>query len=271
VRPDQRTESTRAPFPQIVDRQPGAGPITGIAAALLEHPKAAWLVLAGDLPLLTHATLDHLIERRDPARLATAYRSVHDGLPEPLCAIWEPHVREALLAYMAGGKQCPRKFLIGANPLLLEAPQARALDNVNTAEEFSAASEALNKEPGSWALDSGQNEFGGQQASAAHATASASSAATVQSPEPRAPAAAGRCTIRVQYFAILREQAGRSEETLDTLAATPAELYEELRARHPFQLSPAQLKVAVNSDFSDWRAPLRHGDVVVFIPPVAGG
>ena len=44
---------TRAGFPQIVDRQPGIGPIAGISAALLEHPKAAWLVLACDLPFLT--------------------------------------------------------------------------------------------------------------------------------------------------------------------------------------------------------------------------
>ena len=28
--------------------------------------------------------------RARPARLATAYRSSHDGLPEPLCAIYEP-------------------------------------------------------------------------------------------------------------------------------------------------------------------------------------
>ena len=75
----------------------------------------------------------------------------------------------------------------------------------------------------------------------------------------------------MQYFAILREQAGRSDEMLDTTAATPAELYEELRARHPFQLAAAQLKVALNAEFSDWRTPLKHGDTVVFIPPVAGG
>jgi molybdopterin converting factor small subunit len=32
-----------------------------------------------------------------------------------------------------------------------------------------------------------------------------------------------------------------------------------------------QLKVAVNSEFSDWRRTLRPGDALVFIPPVAGG
>jgi len=236
VRPDQREESSRAGLPQIVDRQPGIGPIAGISAALLEHPKAAWLVLACDLPFLTEGTLQHLIAHRDPHKLATAYRSAHDGLPEPLCAIWEPRAREPVLAYVAGGKQCPRKFLINADTALLDLPERAALDNVNTREEFDAAIAALGPLP---------------------------------DPPPRRGGASK--TVRVQYYAILREQAGRSDETLDTSAATPAELYADLRKRHPFQLAPEQLKVALNAEFADWQAPLKHGDTVVFIPPVAGG
>lgn len=229
VRPDQREDAARASYPQIVDRQPGSGPIAGISAALLEHPKAAWLVLACDLPFLTERTLQHLISHRDPHKIATAYRSAHDGLPEPLCAIWEPAAREPLLAYIASGKQCPRKFLISSDTALLDLPEPQALDNVNTVEEFGLATATLR-------------------------------------PETRTSK-----TVRVQYYAILREQAARSEETLDTSAGTPAELYAELQQRHPFQLTSAQLKVALNSEFSDWQTPLKHGDTVVFIPPVAGG
>ena len=229
VRPDQRGDAARAGHPQIVDRQPGIGPIAGISAALLEHPKAAWLVLACDLPFLTEHTLEHLIAHRDASKIATAYRSAHDGLPEPLCAIWEPAAREPVLAYLATGKQCPRKFLINSDTKLLDLPESQALDNVNTVEEFAAATGAL---------------------------------------QPQAKVAK---TLRIQYYAILREQAGRSEETVDTSAGTPAELYAELQQRHPFQLTSAQLKVALNSEFSDWQTPLKHGDTVVFIPPVAGG
>lgn len=78
-------------------------------------------------------------------------------------------------------------------------------------------------------------------------------------------------TLTIQYFAVLREQAGMSEETLQTEAGTAAALYDELRSRHEFRLLPEQLKVAVNADFSDWTTPLEDGDTVVFIPPVAGG
>jgi molybdopterin converting factor subunit 1 len=77
--------------------------------------------------------------------------------------------------------------------------------------------------------------------------------------------------LKVQYYALMREQAGRSEETLETAASTPADLYAELTARHGFTLSRDQLKVAVNGEFSDWSRKLAADDAVVFIPPVAGG
>lgn len=274
VRPDQREEPTRAGLPQIVDRQPGIGPIAGISAALQAHPKAAWLVVACDLPFLNEQTLRYLLEQRDPHKIATAFKSSHDGMPEPLCAIWEPAAREPVLAYVAAGKQCPRKFLINADTLLLDLPDARALENVNTADEYRTTVAAF----GGPASQTGESGFaspsGGQRSGAASSPGQHGEVQSTTAAALEANARSTDCkprTLRVQYYAILREQAGRSEETLDTTATTPAELYDELRRRHPFQLNPAQLKVALNSDFSDWNTPLRHGDTVVFIPPVAGG
>jgi MoaD family protein len=77
--------------------------------------------------------------------------------------------------------------------------------------------------------------------------------------------------LKIQYYALMREQAGRSEETVETSASTPSDLYGELTGRHGFTLSREQLKVAVNGEFGDWSRPLANGDAVVFIPPVAGG
>lgn len=76
--------------------------------------------------------------------------------------------------------------------------------------------------------------------------------------------------VRVQYFAILREHAGCGAEDVDTGAATAAELFEELSARHRFPRLPP-LKVAINDEFRDWSSRIAEGDAVVFIPPVAGG
>ena len=78
-------------------------------------------------------------------------------------------------------------------------------------------------------------------------------------------------TISVQYFAILREQRGLAQETLATGAATPAALYDELRARHKFTLPGDRIRAAVNDAFVAADAALRESDRVVFIPPVAGG
>ena len=247
VRPDQRDDPTRAMFPQVVDLQPGIGPIAGITAALQQHPKAAWLIAACDLPFMTHGVLTQLIKQREPSAIATAYRSAHDALPEPLCAIWEPAARAPLMAYVAAGKQCPRKFLINAETKLLDLPEARALDNVNTSAEFVQASAAL--------------PSAAQPHNAPSPGLEGSLATSARTP----------ISLRIQYYALFREQAGRSEEMIDTRASTPAELYAELQTRYPFQLAASQLKVAVNTDFRDWNAPLKTGDTVVFIPPVAGG
>lgn len=77
--------------------------------------------------------------------------------------------------------------------------------------------------------------------------------------------------IRVQYYAQLREDAGRDEETVRTDAASVSALFEELSQRHGFSLAPDSLRVAVNGSFVGWDTALDAQDLVVFIPPVAGG
>lgn len=77
--------------------------------------------------------------------------------------------------------------------------------------------------------------------------------------------------IQVDYFAWLRERAGCESESVRTSAATPAQLWTELDARHDFTTERRHLRVAVNDAFSSWDTPLTDGDRVVFIPPVSGG
>ena len=143
VRTSQATDPTRAQRPLIVDCVEAEGPIVGIRSALSAHPQVAWLVLACDLPFLSDTALSQLLRQRDPTALATAFRSTHDGLPEPLCAIWEPAAASALAAYQADGGTCPRKFLMHHAAPLLEPLDKQALDNVNTPEEYTAAVAAL--------------------------------------------------------------------------------------------------------------------------------
>jgi molybdopterin-guanine dinucleotide biosynthesis protein A len=147
VRADQTADPARAERPLIVDSVAGTGPIVGIRSALAAYPRAAWLVLACDLPFLSDAALSQLLRERDAASLATAYRSAHDGLPEPLCAVWEPAAAGPLATYQAGGADCPRKFLIRHTAHLLEPLDRRALDNINTPEEYAQALATLDASP----------------------------------------------------------------------------------------------------------------------------
>jgi sulfur-carrier protein len=78
-------------------------------------------------------------------------------------------------------------------------------------------------------------------------------------------------TVRLHYFAILREQRGLATESLATAAPNAAALYDELRARHGFTLPAGQIRVAIDGEFAPWNTPLREGAELVFIPPVAGG
>lgn len=78
-------------------------------------------------------------------------------------------------------------------------------------------------------------------------------------------------TVTVNYFAQLRELTGTSTESVQTDSETPAGLFEELRAKYQLPLKRKGMMVAVNNDFTDWAHPLKSGEEVVFIPPVAGG
>ncbi|HWN67161.1 MAG TPA: molybdenum cofactor guanylyltransferase [Haliangium sp.] len=79
-----------APFrdrslPVIPDRQPGLGPLAGIAAALAWCPAPYLLVVAGDMPYIDPAIVDLLLARRGEADAIVPFIA---GLPEPLFAVY---------------------------------------------------------------------------------------------------------------------------------------------------------------------------------------
>lgn len=77
--------------------------------------------------------------------------------------------------------------------------------------------------------------------------------------------------LKVLYFASLRDAARAVDETVETQAITLSALYDELRARHRFELRREQLRVAVDGAFANWQDPPQDGSEVAFIPPVSGG
>ena len=134
-RAGQETELADAPYPTLPDTFAELGPYGAILSAFRQNPNCAWLVVACDLPLLDSATLRFLTENRQPQRVATAFQSPHDQMPEPLIAIWEPKSYAVLLSFLAQGYSCPRKVLLNTDTWILPAPDPAALTNVNTPDE----------------------------------------------------------------------------------------------------------------------------------------
>ncbi|WP_420568383.1 molybdopterin converting factor subunit 1 [Thalassovita sp.] len=79
----------------------------------------------------------------------------------------------------------------------------------------------------------------------------------------------------VLYFAWVRERIGIPRETVETQAATVADLVSELRAREERYAAAfadlSALRVAVDQELTDFDAPLEGVREVAFFPPMTGG
>lgn len=136
TRPDQKNDEERGQYEQIVDRYDDLGPVAGILSALHEYPEVDWLVVACDLPNIDEQTIKHLLRQPDGGQPFTAYISSHDGLPEPLCALYHSGCTGIVEGFVDAGVNCPRKILIRSETNLLEQPDPRSLDNVNTPDDL---------------------------------------------------------------------------------------------------------------------------------------
>lgn len=129
----------------IPDAFSSIGPLGAIASAQQAHPGAVWLVLACDLPLLEPSHLQALVDAREGEYDATYFTSATDGLPEPLCAIWEPTSANAVRATVDAGKRCPRSVLKHINGKAIPPPGFWTLANTNTEADLIEVSARLNQ------------------------------------------------------------------------------------------------------------------------------
>ena len=79
----------------------------------------------------------------------------------------------------------------------------------------------------------------------------------------------------ILYFAWVRERIGLPRETVETSAATVADLVAELKAREDrYDLAFSDLtalRVAVDQKLTDFDASLADAREVAFFPPMTGG
>lgn len=141
---EEQQEELPSRMKTIIDLNEYRGPYNGLLSAHKKYPEAAWLVLACDLPLMDVDALKELISQRDANKQATAFALKENPLPEPLCAIWEPHAFEASIDYLnSGNGTCPRKYLINHDTKLVFPKNENVLLNANSEKEYKEALEKL--------------------------------------------------------------------------------------------------------------------------------
>ncbi|NNE37503.1 MAG: MoaD/ThiS family protein [Gammaproteobacteria bacterium] len=75
-------------------------------------------------------------------------------------------------------------------------------------------------------------------------------------------------SITVKYFAVLREQAGKSQEILEFQSGmTVSDVWQSVMNGD----LPPDIKVAVNMEYTRSDLGLNDGDEVAFFPSVTGG
>ncbi len=76
-------------------------------------------------------------------------------------------------------------------------------------------------------------------------------------------------SIKVLYFASLREEIGRATDLIEVDDAIQiSQLWTKATGRNHV---PNELLVAVNQEYSDVESKVKDGDEVAFFPPVTGG
>jgi molybdopterin-guanine dinucleotide biosynthesis protein A len=137
VRRSQLGEPALQGLRLLCDPVENIGPLAGLLAAFAHEPACAWLVVAVDLPWISRATLERLLAARDPACFATAYRIPSTGLPEPVCAIYEPKIIPVL--ERARDRRRYSLMLLRDVPIrLVEPADGRELQGVNEPGEYRA-------------------------------------------------------------------------------------------------------------------------------------
>lgn len=135
-RPDQQDKYVQKGYHVISDRIEGIGPMGGMISAFMNDSSKAYLVVASDMPLLDAKAIEHIMDSRNAAKLATSFFNEQKQWPEPLFTIWEPKSYAQMLYFISLGISCPRKVLMNSDIQIISTENLDVLMNVNHPEEL---------------------------------------------------------------------------------------------------------------------------------------
>jgi len=124
----------------VTDALAGLGPIGGLATALDAAPEGRVAAVACDMPNLTASAFTWLFDEADARAVGDGLVTSHDGVVEPLFAVYTARCRPLVARQIAAGRRSMRALVDAGSFIRAEAPHAirAALVNVNTPAELAA-------------------------------------------------------------------------------------------------------------------------------------
>ena len=133
----------------VPDDYPECGPLGAIATALV-HAKQPWnLIVACDMPYLSKAWLEYLIDRAlssDAQVLLPESAYAGNPLPEPLCALYHQRAAATICAALERGVRKIMDGLAGLKIVRVSPTESKPFDtegllfqNLNSMEDYEAA------------------------------------------------------------------------------------------------------------------------------------
>ena len=74
-------------------------------------------------------------------------------------------------------------------------------------------------------------------------------------------------SIKIRYFASLKERLGRSDDNFNEAGLSAGEIWQKVTQ----QSLPDNVLIAVNMEYADKDYIVQDGDELAFFPPVTGG
>ncbi len=127
---------------RVFDLPEVEGPMSGLIAALREAAGLPVLAVACDMPFLEPAHLVQLLNRRDARALGTSFLAA-DGMPDPMCSVYEPSSLPVLEGLAAEGKWSLRRFLLENEIERIEVGKGLFLASVNDPDQLELARRSL--------------------------------------------------------------------------------------------------------------------------------